>query len=83
MGKVLNPPQRFRNPELLLEHNGGNNFLRQPVVGTIRFQVNPGFAPLDNKDVRRAVSYAINREEIVNGFAESAEFRAIVKEMKE
>ena len=45
-----------------------NNFLRQPVVGTIRFQVNPGFAPLDNKEVRRAVSYAINREEIVNGF---------------
>ncbi|MCR4711773.1 MAG: ABC transporter substrate-binding protein [Clostridia bacterium] len=44
-----------------------NNFVRQPVVGTVRFQVNPGIAPLDNKQVREAITYAINREEIVNG----------------
>ena len=45
-----------------------NNFMRQPVVGTVRFQFNPGYEPLSNKEVRRAVSYAINREEIVDGF---------------
>lgn len=45
-----------------------NNFVKQPVVGTTRLQLNPTIPPLDDVRVRQAIQLGINRADIVSGY---------------
>jgi peptide/nickel transport system substrate-binding protein len=52
---------------LQLQKNSQIKIASTPGTNTIRLNVNSGRKPFDNPDVRRAISLALNREEIVQG----------------
>lgn len=59
----------FPSAESALQMQGNKNvqIATVPSTNTVRLNVNNGRKPLDNVDVRRAMSLALNREEIVKG----------------